>query len=63
MLWRGRNEKTVGKLLVDLWKEEEKKFGVRRDAYGVITGTLYFSGNLTSTVRGFVFVRKNGLIL
>lgn len=39
MLWRGRNEKTVGKLLVDLWKEEEKKFGVRRDAYGVITDT------------------------
>ena len=29
---------TVGKLMVELWKDDEKRLGVKRDQYGVISG-------------------------
>lgn len=36
MLWCGKNEKTVAKLLVDLWCSEEKRLGVKRGPHGII---------------------------
>ena len=41
LLWRGKNEKTVGKLLVDMWSKEEEKLGVLRETYGVIAGSMF----------------------
>ena len=29
---------TVNKLMVELWKAEERRLGVKRDEYGVISG-------------------------
>ncbi|XP_075068003.1 cilia- and flagella-associated protein 69 isoform X2 [Mixophyes fleayi] len=34
--WRGKNNETSPKLLVQLWKQEEEELGVRRDNYGRI---------------------------
>ena len=42
-LWRGKNEKTVAKLLVDLWIQEEEKLGVKRQEHGVIAGNDGFA--------------------
>ena len=38
LLWRGEKQMTVGKLMVELWKADEKGLGVKRDQYGVISG-------------------------
>ncbi|XP_072010337.1 cilia- and flagella-associated protein 69 [Engystomops pustulosus] len=34
--WRGKNDETAPKLLVQLWKQDEEELGVRRDQYGRI---------------------------
>ncbi|XP_040208378.1 cilia- and flagella-associated protein 69 isoform X1 [Rana temporaria] len=36
LTWRGKDNETVPKLLVRLWKQEEEELGVRRDSYGRI---------------------------
>ncbi|XP_072268888.1 cilia- and flagella-associated protein 69 [Pyxicephalus adspersus] len=36
LTWRGKNNDTVPKHLVRLWKQEEEELGVRRDSYGRI---------------------------
>jgi len=36
-LWRGKEEKTIEKLFIDLWIVQEKKLLVKRDKNGVIT--------------------------
>lgn len=36
--WRGKEETTIGKLLVRLWKKEEENIGVPRDSTGAISG-------------------------
>ena len=36
--WRGAKQITTGKLLVELWKNEESNMGVPRDKTGKITG-------------------------
>ena len=36
--WRGKQATTVGKLLVELWKNEEASMGVSRNKTGAITG-------------------------
>ncbi|XP_066936490.1 cilia- and flagella-associated protein 69-like isoform X1 [Clytia hemisphaerica] len=36
-IWRGDENKTIGKLLVDLWTGEEKRLNVQRDDKGVVT--------------------------
>ena len=42
LLWRGDKMKTVGKLMVEMWRAEEMKLGVKRDQYGVISGKEFF---------------------
>ncbi|XP_053571678.1 cilia- and flagella-associated protein 69 [Bombina bombina] len=34
--WRGKKNETAAKLLIELWLQEEKELGVRRDEYGRI---------------------------
>ncbi|CAH2282348.1 cilia- and flagella-associated 69 [Pelobates cultripes] len=34
--WRGKENETAAKLLLQLWKQEEEELGVRRDEYGRI---------------------------
>ncbi|KAM4689184.1 cilia- and flagella-associated protein 69 [Discoglossus pictus] len=34
--WRGKNNETAPKLLLDMWKQEEEELGVRRDELGRI---------------------------
>jgi len=36
LLWRGKNDLTVGKLLVNIWTEEEEALGVPRELTGAI---------------------------
>ena len=42
MAWKGRGQRTVASLLVDIWRQEETHMGVRRDQDGVLSGTIYF---------------------
>ncbi|PIK43059.1 putative cilia- and flagella-associated protein 69 [Apostichopus japonicus] len=37
--WRGSSDQTVGKLLIRIWKEEEKELGVMRKEDGTIADT------------------------
>jgi len=41
--WRGKNQISAGKLLVELWKKEESNMGVPRDKTGKITGKYRFT--------------------
>lgn len=36
--WRGKNQISAAKLLVELWKKEEANMGVVRDVTGKICG-------------------------
>lgn len=40
LAWRGKEELTVGKLLVCLWQKEEAHMAVSRDSNGGISGKL-----------------------
>jgi len=38
-VWRGKDNITVPHLLCELWRDEERRLGVQRDAVGAVTGT------------------------
>ena len=38
-VWRGKDNITAPHLLCELWRDEERRLGVGRDAAGVLTGT------------------------
>ena len=40
--WRGKKQISAGKLLVELWKNEESNMGVTRDKTGKMAGKYYF---------------------
>ena len=39
--WRGKKQISAGKLLVELWKNEESNMGVTRDKTGKMAGKYY----------------------
>lgn len=39
--WRGKKQISAGKLLVELWKNEESSMGVTRDKTGKMAGKYY----------------------
>jgi len=39
-VWRGKDNITVPHLLCELWRDEECRLGVQRDATGAVAGTL-----------------------
>ena len=39
--WRGKRQISAGKLLVELWKNEESNMGVTRDKTGKMAGKYY----------------------
>jgi len=38
-VWRGKDSITAPHLLCQLWRDEECRLGVQRDATGTVTGT------------------------
>ena len=58
--WRGKEQITAGKLLVELWKREEKDMGVARDSVGKIRGKCLVQIEITSwIVRAYGFYIKS----
>lgn len=58
LAWRGKEELTVGKLLVCLWQKEEAHMAVSRDSNGGISGKLgqYINNGLNEyKMRVFAF--------
>lgn len=49
--WRGKSDQTVGKLLIRIWKEEEKELGVVRKEDGTIAGSWFiFFGSMVCDI-------------
>ena len=41
-LWRGKDDTTIGQLILSLWTSEEKSLGITRDPSGAMLGKAIF---------------------
>jgi len=49
-VWRGKDNMTAAHLLCQLWRDEERRLDVQRDAAGAVTGTTPSSRHFATFV-------------